>query len=61
MECFICGCSEVDCDEGCKFFAIGKTKFIVCAGCLLYSDPKRDFEDVKDLIKVWQAIKKKFK
>lgn len=60
MECFICGCGEEN-EEECKFFAIGRTKFIVCSSCLLFSDPKRDFEDVKDIIRVWQAIKKKFK
>lgn len=59
MQCFICDSLKEECNEDCKFFSIGKTKFIVCADCLIYSDPKRDFEDVKELIKAFQEIKKK--
>jgi len=63
MECFICGCSEEesDKDEPCKFFSVGKNKFIVCFKCLTFSDPEKDFEDVKDLMRLWLRIKKKLK
>lgn len=63
MECFICGCSEEqpESQEQCRLFSVGKTKFIVCFKCLTYSDPEKDFEDVKDLMRLWQKIKKKLK
>ena len=59
MECAICGCFESE--EKSKFFSIGRVKFIVCEECLNHSDPKTDFEDVKEVLRAWQNIKKKIK
>ena len=63
MECFICGCSEEHIDDEdnqeCKLFSVGKTEFFVCFKCLTLSDPEKDFEDVKDLMRLWQKIRKK--